>query len=233
MIILFAPAKTFKEGKISNNLDVRFNQTKDLISKLKNWDKDHYLKNFGISEDIYNEVFLYYNNFDNDCSYEAFTLFNGQSYVGLEYDSLSDDDKDYLHDKVYVIDALYGIIKPKDGIKRYRLDFTVKNLDIKKVWKKEINDYFKTIDDKEILSLSSNEFSSILSRDNNIYDVSFVNIVNGKKKKVSVFNKQMRGKLLRYIIKNKINSINDLPFYFEGYELLKNGNELIYEEKNS
>lgn len=230
MIILFAPAKTFKEGNISSNTNLRFNETNKLIDIVKTWDKDTYINNFMISDSVYNEVKSYYDNFYVNPSYEAFTMFIGQSYIGLDYESLDVESKKYIQDKVYVIDALYGIIKPNDAIKMYRLDFTVKNLNLKKIWKERINDYFDNIQDKEILSLSSTEFSSILSKDKTVYNISFVNIVNGKKKKISVFNKQMRGKLLRYLSQNKINCVDELPLIFEGYKLYKEGYELIYEE---
>src|SRR5690606_32302397 len=155
---------------------------------------------------LYEEVYSFYKNFNNNEAYRAFELFYGESFKFFDYNSLSNQEVDYLNSKVIIIDALYGIIKPNSLIKPYRLDFRTKNLDIVSFWKKEINDYFSKYNDMEILSLASKEFSSILTKDKKIIDVKFIDELNGIKKAISVFNKQMRGRLLRYIIKNKIKS---------------------------
>ena len=68
-----------------------------------------------------------------------------------------------------------------------------------------------------ILSLTSTEFSSLVNISKPVYEVSFVDCKGEKCKAISVFNKQNRGSLLRYIITTNINQISDLPEQFNGY----------------
>lgn len=235
MIVLFAPSKTMNEKKKYETIDCLFsNKTEELIKTIVSWNKQKFLEALKINESLYNNVYSYYHNFNKNSSYKSFELFSGVSYKAFSYDTLTEKEVNYLNNKVIVIDALYGIIYPDSKIKPYRLDFHTKNLNLISFWKKEINDYFSNLEDKEILSLSSKEFSSILSKDKNVIDVKFVNEVNGIKKTISVFNKQMRGLLLRYIIKNEINSIKDLPAEIEGYvkEEVKLHKEVIYYKKD-
>lgn len=235
MIVLFAPSKTMNEKKSYETIDLLFSdKTEELIKIILSWNKQEFLDAFKINENLYSTVFNYYNNFNKSSTYKSFELYSGVSFKLFSYDTLTEKEVNYLNNKVIVIDSLYGIIYPNSKIRLYRLDFHTKNLNLISFWKKEINNYFSKFKDKEILSLSSKEFCSILSKDKNVVSVKFLNEVNGVKKAISVFNKQMRGLLLRYIIKNEINSIMDLPFEIEGYvkeEVIIN-KEIIYLKKD-
>lgn len=224
MKILFSPAKTFKDGVVQSVNKTFKSETYSIINNIKSWNKEEYISNFKISKDIFDDVYNYYNNFDNNESFIASSVFNGQSFISLDYDSLGDFEKDYVNKNVYIIDALYGVIKFDDVIKKYRLDFHTKSIKLKEVWR----DYYSSLfSDEVILSLASEEFTSLIKSDK-VYRVSFVDIINNKKQKVSVFNKQMRGKLLRYIAINNINNVSGLPTIINGYKLNIDGFNIEY-----
>ena len=46
----------------------------------------------------------------------------GAAYKGLDSSSLSDDEIRYLDERLRIISGLYGLIRPLDLIKPYRLD---------------------------------------------------------------------------------------------------------------
>ena len=46
----------------------------------------------------------------------------GAAYKGLDSSSLSDDEIRYLDERLRIISGLYGLIRPLDCIKPYRLD---------------------------------------------------------------------------------------------------------------
>ncbi|MCK9470882.1 MAG: YaaA family protein [Bacilli bacterium] len=233
MIILFAPAKAMNKQKTYKYQDLEFNsKTKNLVCKLLTLEKNEFINSFNISENLYDEVFGYYNDFHENEGYKAFELFNGEAYKAFDYNSLSSEGKKQLNDKVIIIDALYGIIYPNSIIKPYRLDFHTKGLKLVTYWKEDINNYFSNLDDKDILSLASKEFNSLLTKDKNVVSVKFIDEINGVQKLISVFNKQMRGKLLRYIVDTRINRIQDLPIEIDGYYVFeKTNNEIIYLRK--
>ena len=100
------------------------------------WDYEQLKLNFKISEQLCAEVKAYFENFNSGPSYQAFQLYHGVSYQSLEFNTLTAEQQQRLHKQTYVIDALYGIIKPCDYIKPYRLDFNTKSLSLRSYWKK-------------------------------------------------------------------------------------------------
>jgi hypothetical protein len=230
MKILFAPAKTFNENVKSKKQKGNFRkETIALVNLIKSWNKDELSIKFKTSESLSEDVYLFYQTFDYEYTFEAFSLYQGVSYLFLDYPSLSESEKKRLNAQVIVIDALYGIIKPFDFIRPYRLDFTVKGLNLRSIWKPVINAYLEKLDEP-ILSLTSTEFSSLINRDIPIYDVSFLDCKNEKCKAISVFNKQNRGALLRYIIQENIMKIDDLPEVFNGYQKSIDSYHIIYKK---
>lgn len=81
----------------------------------------------------------------------------------------------------------------------------------------------KSQGDKILVNLASNEyFKSVnkkdLKKNFQIIDVEFKDFNNGKYKIVSFFAKKARGLMARYIVKNKIEKIEDLKgFDLDGY----------------
>ena len=126
---------------------------------------------------------------------------------------------------------MYGVIKPLDGIKPYRMDFTLKQS--KSVWKDLINDYFLSKGTKQILSLASKEFSALIDKTKfDLYEVSFIDCKEDVCKKISVFNKQMRGTLLRYIVDQNLSDVDSLPHKINGYIKEINGQKINYVKKD-
>lgn len=229
MIILFAPAKTFDFNAPNKKVTYHFKtQTLDIIKNINELDDSFIQTMLKLPISKLNETLDFYRDFDNQKSFLAMSFFMGESYKALKYDELSGEEKTQLDKKTFILDALYGIIKPEDGIKPYRLDFTM-GLDLKVLWKQKINTYFNPYKKEPFLSLASKEFSSLIDKKQyDLYEVSFYECRDGVCKAVSVFNKQMRGYLLSYIIKNKIETITDLPKSFLGYALETKNNQLNY-----
>lgn len=224
MKILFSPAKTFKEGIIDSNIFSFKDKTIKIIDIISSWDKKEFINNFKISDKIYDEVYNYYHLFTENPAYKVYSLYNGQSFISLDFESLNAEARDYIFDNVVILDALYGILKFNDSIKKYRLDYNTKIINPKEIWVDEFNNALSNV---IILSLASEEFTSLI-KSNNLYKLSFVDMINGKRRKISVTNKQMRGKLLRLIALNGIDCIDKLPNNIDGYRKIINGKEIEY-----
>lgn len=52
----------------------------------------------------------------------AIDIFLGDIYSGLQAKSLTEDDRAYAHDHLYILSGLYGILRALDGIQPYRLE---------------------------------------------------------------------------------------------------------------
>ena len=93
-------------------------------------------------------------------------------------------------------------------------------------WKKDINDYLQSIlkKDEILLNLASGEFSKLI--DKKVIDMislDFREEKNGVFKSVSSYSKQARGKFLDYIIKNRIEDVEEIKnIEIAGYKFNKN-----------
>jgi len=228
MKIIFAPTKLFNEQAEQTNEGTMFDaHTNKIANEIKNISKSKLQIKYKLSDTLADTVFNYYQNFNSSKRYIAFDFYLGESFKAFKYSTLNDKQKTFLQNNVYIIDALYGIIRPLDGIKPYRMDFTNKHT--KPVWKTIVNDYLETQKEDTILSLASKEFSDLIDQKRfKLFEVSFINCNDGQCKKVSVFNKQMRGTLLRYITDHNITRINDLPDNIKGYKKHLTGNLIEY-----
>lgn len=228
MKIIFGPTKLFNEKAQITTSETIFNDmTNKIVKNIKKHSKKSLQTTYKVSDKLIDTIYDYYQNFDSNQRYVAFDFYLGESFKHFEFNTLDEQQITYLNSHVYIIDALYGIIKPLDGIKPYRMDFTIK--DSNKLWKKQINTYFKDEQHQVFLSLASKEFGALIDKSKfDVYEVSFTDCKDGICKKVSVFNKQMRGKLLRYIVEHKIDNIDALPNIFNVYKKDIEGFDINY-----
>lgn len=232
MTIIFAPTKLFNpQAQTTENKTMFDTVTTSIVKEIRTINKADYKTHFKLSDNLLDTVFDYYHNFESNNRYTAFDYYLGESFKAFNYNELDDKKRTYLNDNVYIIDALYGVIKPLDGIKPYRMDFTLKQS--KSVWKDLINDYFLSKGTKQILSLASKEFSALIDKTKfDLYEVSFIDCKEDVCKKISVFNKQMRGTLLRYIVDQNLSDVDSLPHKINGYIKEINGQKINYVKKD-
>src|SRR5690554_5435706 len=179
MIIIFAPTKLFNNNAQTTNKKTIYNDmTKSIVNDLKKQSKDKLKTAYKISDELIDTVYDYYQYFDSNQRYVAFDFYLGESFKAFEYNTLTLNQIKYLEKHIYILDALYGVIKPLDGIKPYRMDFTVKSTS--SLWKQTMNDYFKHQGYKKILSLASKEFSTLIDKKQfDVYEVSFIDCKEG------------------------------------------------------
>ncbi|MGP6145827.1 YaaA family protein [Jeotgalibaca sp. A122] len=137
--------------------------------------------------------------------YQAIHLYNGLQFRYLR-EGLSEDDFLFLDDYLRVISAQYGVVKPMDGIRHYRRDFTSKGL--YKAWGDKIYQSL-TKESSLVLNLASEEFGKTITRyatpKDRIVTVSFFEKdENGKLKKHASISKKGRGQLVNFIARHRI-----------------------------
>ncbi|HET6784818.1 MAG TPA: YaaA family protein, partial [Erysipelotrichaceae bacterium] len=147
-------------------------------------------------------------------------LYKGVVYDCFNLNDFSENEINYLNEHVRIISALYGVLKPYDGIQPYRLDFTMKlnNINLNRFWKSKILTYFKKED--FILDCASQEFSHFLKPlKEKVHRIEFIDNVDGQDKVISYNAKKMRGLMAYYCIKNQVNSVEQIRnFYEEDYK---------------
>lgn len=173
---------------------------------------------------------------------QAIYTFDGDVYLGLDAYSLPLDKLESLQNKLRILSGLYGILKPLDLMQAYRLEMGTsmpveKNKNLYEFWKNTITEELNNELKKEelFINLASNEYFSAV--DTKVLKVpvitpEFKDYKDGKLKMISFFAKKARGLMVRYIIDNNAETIDDLKgFNYEGYAFdtnLNNGNSLIF-----
>ena len=172
----------------------------------------------------------------------AVYAFNGDVYIGLDAYTISEEKLEVLQDKLRILSGLYGLLKPLDLMQPYRLEMgtnlkvgTKKNL--YEFWKKTITDSLnkEVKKDELFVNLASNEYFSavdVKSLKVPVITPEFKDYKDGKLKMISFFAKKARGLMVRYIIDNNVETLDELKnFNYEGYAFdanLSKGNKLVF-----
>ena len=169
---------------------------------------------------------------DSEKSYKtpAVYAYQGTSFKYLEPLKWKLSDADYAQNHLLILSGLYGVLRPFDWINKYRLEMGLKfQLDSSKnltqFLKDKITKYFNSFEqDKFIINLASKEYSNVLtntSLNSTIIDCVFYEKSKNSLKVVGSYSKAARGSMANFIVKNKLESIEDLERFNElGYNFL-------------
>ena len=153
---------------------------------------------------------------------KAFYMYDRMCYKNIKREEFDEFDLEYIKEHLIIISALYGVLKPFDLINPYRLDFLMKTKmgNLYNFWK---DDIAKNIlkDTDFVVNLASDEFSKTVKKyisEKQILDFEFYEKVDEKLKKHSTISKKVRGMMLNFMTKNKIENIEDIKkFNKDGY----------------
>lgn len=217
MKILMSPAKIIEltnHPKVDKQYPYYNDYSKKVWENIENMDIFELMSFFDISEKIANNI---YNVIKNNKFGLAF-----YSYNGLTYKQLNSRNKieniDFINNNFFILDTLFGILKPNDLIWEYRLDYQIKDKQLVKALKQHwitiYRDFF--INDYEYIALCSNEFKKLLQTANvKYYNVLFLSKNKaGKLVENATLCKIQRGKLADYIIENN----NTSPSFIKTFE---------------
>ncbi len=229
MKIILSPSK---EMAFENKIDkkIKLNEiSQEILNEIKKMSKAELQEKLKVSDKIIDEVYGYYQDFDNSDSYYAIDMYNGMAFREMDFGA----EDDFARDNIIILSAFYGPLRADDLVKPYRLDFNtgikVKGMSLKKLWVDYYNNYFEK--SERILNLASDEFSSLLKRDNfDFIDFDFYELRDGKIKRHSTISKKLRGKMANFIVKNKITRLDDLKDFNEDGFLYdkENSNDKLY-----
>jgi len=220
--------------------------SKKLIKDLKKLKSTDLQKLMGISENLAKLNLERYQNFktpfDLKNSKQAIFAFKGDTYVGLDIDSLDKKDIDYADKNLRILSGLYGVLKPLDLMQAYRLEMGTSfgigsNKNLYELWR-ETNTRAIESDLKgknALVNLASKEYFSSIdfkALTKPVITPVFKEEKNGKLKIISFNAKRARGMMANFIIKNKIKDADDLEnFNMDNYKFdksLSSKSELVF-----
>ena len=164
---------------------------------------------------------------------EAIFAFNGDVYDGIDANTINKSNHEKLQNSLRILSGLYGILKPFDKIKAYRLEMGTKisingSKNLYDFWRENVtNSIVNEANENEIIvNLASNEYFSVIDQSlisNTIVNPQFKDFKNGKLKIISFYAKKARGLMTRFLIDNDINSLSDIEsFNSSGYMFSQN-----------
>lgn len=193
------------------------------------------------------DVYGYFQTFhlENDVERSAAFAYNGIAFQGLNVHDMLPHELAFAQNHLNIISGLYGLLRPLDVIKPYRLDMSSRltptsginnsgNLSttypksnyLYGYWQETVNSYLSkklSEDDNIIINLSSAEYYKLIVPELLPDKMKMITIAfreqraNGLKQ-VIVYAKKARGMMARYIVKNKITKAEDIKgFDMEGY----------------
>ncbi|GAB3525710.1 peroxide stress protein YaaA [Photobacterium alginatilyticum] len=168
--------------------------------------------------------------FTTENARQAILAFKGDVYTGLAAETLTEEGFAYAQQHLRMLSGLYGLLRPLDLMQPYRLEMGTKlanprGTNLYQFWGDIITDKLNAAlaeqGDKILVNLASNEyFKSVKPKklDAQLITPVFKDCKNGNYKVISFYAKKARGMMARYIIDNKINSVEDLKqFDVAGY----------------
>lgn len=173
---------------------------------------------------------------------QAVFAFTGEVFRGIDVRSIPESKIDLLQDRLRILSGLYGLLKPLDLIQAYRLEMGTRlkiesHQNLYQFWGEDIanalNDEMS--DDELLINLASSEYFKAVPK--KVLKVPMITPVfkelkNGAYKIVMTYAKKARGLMVRYILDNHINSLDELKgFNTEGYgfsEALSSETELVF-----
>jgi cytoplasmic iron level regulating protein YaaA (DUF328/UPF0246 family) len=173
---------------------------------------------------------------------QAVFAFKGDVYIGLDAYTLSEDKIEQLQQKLRILSGQYGLLKPLDLMQPYRLEMGTKlkvgnKENLYQFWDESVTSALNNelVENEVFVNLASNEYFKVIKP--KLLKVPVITPVfkdykNGKLKIISFFAKKARGLMVRYIIDNNIENVEDLKgFNYEGYAFdqnLSNSKELVF-----
>lgn len=180
----------------------------------------------GISSQLAMKSVGYAYEFPNKkMGYGAIYGFTGEAFKALDVSTISKEALDFANDNLRIISSLYGILKPDDIIKPYRLEFNKNcapnNQNIAKYLKPKITiefvKFLRSQKVKDVIDLLPADADAcldwkIIRSVSKVHKINFKTLDNSGKLKTPLTKhlKESRGKMARFILENSIQSFSDL-----------------------
>ncbi len=218
MKILFSPSEAKREGGIDKPFDKNsfvfpdlYDKRNEILSKYKNFiensDNAKLSKLFGIKDP--SKFIQYKQDIYIKPTMKAIERYSGVAFEYLDYQTLTDKQKDYINQNTMIFSNLFGPILANNSIPEYKLKQSEKidAIAIEKLYK----EYFSTaldiwLGDEPFLDLRAGFYNKFYKTNTKEY-ITLKFLKNGKV--VSHWAKAYRGVVLRELAKNSIQNIDE------------------------
>jgi len=242
MLAILSPAKTLQMD-IDCHCDpasdpVFTKDASELIKTLKQSSAKQISQLMKLSDKLTELNMDRYNNWslkaNEENARQVIYAFQGDVYQGLDASSLDKRTVKYANKHLRILSGLYGLLKPLDWLQAYRLEMgtSLKNprgKDLYAFWgdkiAKQLDQDLKSAKAAYLINLASKEYFKSVALDAisvPVIEPVFKDEKNGQFKIISFYAKKARGLMARYLMLNRVNTMDELmAFDLAGYKLDK------------
>lgn len=234
MLVLLSPSKkiakkikTTAPDSVSATTPPLAAEAGALVGKLKGFSRDDIKDLMSLSDNLAELNHGRYQHFDEQEQGPALYTFKGDVYDKMDVDNYDKDDLSFAQQQVRILSGLYGVLRPLDNMRPYRLEMgtrlkTGQGKNLYDYWGDKITETLNKDGDPLVLNLASQEYFKAVNPKTlkaDIINVDFKHTKNGKTKTIGLMAKRARGLMTDYIIKNRITDPAQLEtFDREGYK---------------
>ncbi|MEM1288380.1 MAG: peroxide stress protein YaaA [Pseudomonadota bacterium] len=158
----------------------------------------------------------------------ALYAFAGDTYLGLDAESLDDESVAYAQRHLRILSGLYGVLRPLDGMQAYRLEMgsrlkTRRGTNLYDFWgshiSKSLNQTAEETRSDLLVNCASQEYFGAVDQKRlkpRVITPSFYEEQDGTRKMISFFAKRARGAMARFIVEHRIRDIDGLRSFDAG-----------------
>lgn len=232
MKIVLSPAKRLDEGAHptpATTTPMLADHTRDLLDVVTGLSVSDLSELMSISDELAVLNFERYQTWDDAEQHPALYLFAGDTYRGLDAATMDAEAVARSQDRIRILSGLYGMLRPLDAIRPYRLEMgtkleTPRGSALYDFWGTTIGETLMAeLDGEEIVvNGASKEYATALAANEvglPLVDVRFENFRNGSFKVFGMLAKPARGAMARWIVDNGPETLEDLRHFDAlGYE---------------
>ncbi|WP_028974783.1 YaaA family protein [Spirochaeta cellobiosiphila] len=197
--LFLSPSKTQIEQNISKEVQepLFLDKAKSLAKPYIEMDLSQLQHKQDLSDKKAEEVYQIWQKWGKEKGSKSIELYSGPAFNGLAYTNSIVKSKDI---DLFILSALYGMLRPQDVIWPYRLDFS-KNHHLYKLWKPLILEHIKKCKYELLIDLASNEYSKLLPDDDiKRLRIDIKEYRGNQWKSISYNGKYMRGRIANWLL---------------------------------
>ena len=233
MLTVISPAKKLDETGVNHPVtSLRFpDEVADLVAVARGLSVPDLMKLMSISEGLAVLNHDRFRDWDAAAEKPAVFAFAGDTYIGLDAATLSEDALRQAQASLRILSGLYGLLRPLDALRPYRLEMgsrlaTSRGRSLYEFWgdriARALNEDAAETGATHLLNCASQEYFGAVDRSTLAIPVvtpKFLEDKPGGPKMIGFFAKQARGAMARHVVENRITDPADLRgFTAGGYE---------------
>ena len=217
MLVLLSPSKSVNEKDrpqfaIKETAPHFTNVTNEIRKTLQKMTVNELETQLDVSEDLAELNYKRYQAWDDLDEKAAAWLYDGDVFSGFDSYSLSQSEAQFAQDHIQIVSGLYGLLRPSDRIKPYRLEMKTKlagswGADLYDAWQDILAEKITKSKLRVVVMCASREYAKAIGElPDSIRIITprfFIQTDDGLKER-GLFSKFMRGRYARWIVDQRV-----------------------------